>query len=135
MLSDVKDMLKGKFNMKYLGKLPYYLGIKFKQVEEEVKMSQKDYVDQILKRLDMISCKPRSTPSELKIQVESTETIDAIQTKKYFELVGSLIYLMICTRPDICYIITKLSQHLSNPHQEHWIAAKHVLRYLKQQKM
>ena len=135
MLSDVKDMLKGKFNMKDLGKLSYFLGIKFKQVEEEVEMSQKDYIDKIIERFDMISCKPRSGPSELKTQGGSTETIDAIQSKKYSKLVGLLIYLMICTIPDICYVITKLSLHLSNPHQEHWIAAKHVLRYLKQQKM
>ena len=38
---------------------------------------------------------------------------------------------MTCTRPDICWIVMTLSQYLSNPLQEHWVAAKHVLRYLK----
>ena len=38
---------------------------------------------------------------------------------------------MMCTRPDICWIITKLSQHLSKPLQSHWVAVKHVFRYLK----
>ena len=38
---------------------------------------------------------------------------------------------MTCTRPDICWIVTKLSQYLSKPHKEQWVAAKHVLQYLK----
>ena len=38
---------------------------------------------------------------------------------------------MTCTRPDICWIVTKLSQYLSRPLKCHWVAAKHVLRYLK----
>ena len=38
---------------------------------------------------------------------------------------------MMATRPDICWAVTKLSQHLSNPLETHWVAAKHVLRYLK----
>ena len=38
---------------------------------------------------------------------------------------------MMATRPDICWAVTKLSQNLSNPLETHWVAAKHVLRYLK----
>jgi len=45
--------------------------------------------------------------------------------------VGSLIYAMTCTRPDLCWVVTKLSQNLSNPQKSHWTAVKHVLRYLK----
>jgi len=45
--------------------------------------------------------------------------------------VGSLIYLMTCTRPDLSWIVSKLSQHLSNPNEQHWSTVKHVMRYLK----
>lgn len=38
---------------------------------------------------------------------------------------------MTCTRPDICWVVTKLSQFLTNPTKEHWVAVKHVLRYVK----
>lgn len=51
--------------------------------------------------------------------------------KEYREIVGSLIYAMTCTRPDISWIMSKLSQTLANPKMENLVAAKHVLRYLK----
>ena len=44
---------------------------------------------------------------------------------------GSFIYIMTATRPDLCFIVTKLSQYLSMPDDTHMIIAKHVLRYLK----
>ena len=55
----------------------------------------------------MINCKPRSTPSKHKFDC-STDN-DLTDQRKYREAVGSLIYLMVCTRPDMCWIVTKLS--------------------------
>ena len=48
----------------------------------------------------------------------------------YKELVGSLIYLVICTRPDLAVIVSLLSQFMGNLRKQHWAAAEHVLRYL-----
>ena len=76
----------------------------------------------------MSDCKPRYTPSEPKMDCSGGETINP---KIYREAVGCLIYAMICTRPDICWIITKLSQYLSKPLKEHWVSVKHAMRYLK----
>ena len=50
---------------------------------------------------------------------------------KYRELVGSLIYAMTFTRPDICWIVMVSPQYLSKPLQEQWVVAKHVFHYLK----
>ena len=49
----------------------------------------------------------------------------------YASVVGSLMYAMLCTRPDICYAVRVVSQFQSNPSLEHWIAVKHVLKYLR----
>ena len=49
----------------------------------------------------------------------------------YASAVGSLMYAMLCTRPDICYAVGVVSRYQSNPGQEHWIAVKHVLKYLR----
>lgn len=49
----------------------------------------------------------------------------------YASLVGSSIFAMVCTRPDIAYSVGVLSRFMANPGQAHWEAAKWVLRYLR----
>ena len=128
LMSDTKQMLKDKFHMKDLGRLSYFLGIHFKQGVDYVRMNQRKYLVKLLEKFEMSNCKPRTTPSEQKLECDGENFTDP---RRYRELIGSLIYAMTCTRPDICWIITTLSQYLSRPLKEHWIAAKHVLRYLK----
>lgn len=49
----------------------------------------------------------------------------------YASLVGSLIFAMVCTRPDIAYSVGVLSRFMANQGKAHWEAAKWVLRYLR----
>ena len=49
----------------------------------------------------------------------------------YASAVGSLMYAMLCTRPDICYAVGIVSRYQSNPGLDHWIAVKHILKYLR----
>ncbi len=77
----------------------------------------------------MSDCKPRTTPCEQKL--EYTNESEQIDPRRCREVVGSLIYLMTCTRPDISWVVSKLSQKLSCPRMGDLVTAKHVLRYLK----
>ena len=77
----------------------------------------------------MSNCKPRATPCERKIDLSNDS--DPVDSKKYREIIGSPIYLMTCTRPDLSYAVGKLSQYLSEPHQQHRVATKHILKYLR----
>ena len=47
----------------------------------------------------------------------------------YASAVGSLIYAMLCTRPDVCYTVSIVSRYQSNPGSEHWIAVKYILKH------
>ncbi|PON55799.1 hypothetical protein PanWU01x14_186080 [Parasponia andersonii] len=49
----------------------------------------------------------------------------------YASAVGSLMYVMLCTRPDICYAVGIVSDFQSNPGLDHWIAVKHILKYIR----
>jgi len=49
----------------------------------------------------------------------------------YASAVGSLMYAMLCTRPDICFAVGMVSRYRSNLGREHWTAVKHILKYLK----
>jgi len=80
----------------------------------------------------MLDCKPKAVPCEpgANKACENNES-DLENTNLYREIVGSLMYLMTCTRPDLCYVVTYLSQYLSKPKKSNFGMAKHVLRYLK----
>ena len=49
----------------------------------------------------------------------------------YASTVGSLMYAMLCTRPDICFAVGVVSRYQSNPGLDHWVAVKHILKYLR----
>ena len=77
----------------------------------------------------MDSCKPRSTPCELAgYDVESEARKE--NSPIYREMVGTLIYAMTCTRPDLSWVVSKLSQHLANPSDTDFVMLKHVFRYI-----
>lgn len=48
----------------------------------------------------------------------------------YSNAVGSFMYLMVCTRPDITYAVSVVSRYLANPGKKHWEAMKWILKYL-----
>lgn len=129
-VKSVKMMLTERFKMKDLGKLNNFLGIHFNQSENQVTMSQERYVNKILSRFGMQDCRSRETPCESKLEYsENAEKME--DPRMYREAVGSLIYLATCTRPDLSFVVSKLSQHFAEPSEEHWNTVKHVFRYLK----
>ena len=132
MLKEVKMSLSAKFKMKDLGRLSYFLGIEFVHDRNCISMSQKMYIEKLLERFNLSECRSKATPCEVasgSLKVEDSSPLD--DTRLYRELVGSLIYLMTCTRPDICFVVTKLSQFLACPTKAHLAMGKHVLKYLK----
>ncbi|RVW78256.1 Retrovirus-related Pol polyprotein from transposon TNT 1-94 [Vitis vinifera] len=49
----------------------------------------------------------------------------------YASAIGSLMYVMVCTRPDIAHAVGVVSKFISKPGKQHWEAVKWILRYLK----
>ena len=70
-----------------------------------------------------------SMVSNLKKLHETASCTDSADSTMYRQLIGSLLYL-VHTRPDICFAVSALSQLMIDPRHVHWVAAKHVLRYL-----
>lgn len=125
----IKEKLSQRFNMDDRGELNWFLGIDFKRHDGQYQMSQKRYTEEILKRFGMSDCKPVQTPADKNVNLVKSN-YNTVNEFPYRQLVGSLIYLN-ATRPDISWIVSKLSQFLDNPSPSHVTAAKRVLRYLK----
>ena len=118
--------------MKDLGVLHWFLGTELKCSDELIEMNQTRYIHKLLSKLGMTECTPKTTPSVLGLdKVTDSESPELDDANLYRQMVGSLIYVMTGTRPDLCYIVTRLAQHMSKPTIANLSAAKHALRYLK----
>jgi hypothetical protein len=85
---------------------------------------------EILKRFQMEDYKPKATPMITNLKKVRSSYSELVDPMLYKQLIGSLMYL-VNTRPDLCFVVNTLSQFMVEPRQEHWVATKHVLRYLR----
>jgi hypothetical protein len=128
LITECKNKLASKFEMKNLGLMHYFLGLEVWQNPKRIFLNQGKYAVEILKRFYMLECKSMNTPMETKLLVDtSSELIDATL---YRQIIGSLMYLT-NTRPNICFVVNTLSQFLVEPRHVHLVATKHVMRYPK----
>lgn len=130
--SEIKEKLSKHFKVKDLGDARYCLGIEIIRDRESITLSQTGYINEILQRFRMSSCKPVSTPLAPGSRFDD-DTDDPENEEKfpYRELIGALMYAAIGTRPDIAHAISVLGQFNHNPKRVHWTAAKRVLRCLQ----
>jgi hypothetical protein len=100
-------------------------------------LSQEKYVTKVLHRFNMSEARPvgSTLPTNCKLSSKQSPKTKAekedMMKVPYASAVGSLMYAMVCTRPDIGYAVGVVSRYMSNPGKEHWTAVKWILRYLK----
>jgi hypothetical protein len=129
----VKQQIAAKFSVKDAGEATYFLGMTIKRDREEgtLWVGQPSYAREILQRFGMQDCKPRRTPLDTSIRLSKLSGYpDESIRVTYQELVGALLYLSNCTRPDLTHAIGMLARFMSAPTNEHMQSAKQVLRYL-----
>jgi len=132
-IANTKAKLSGEFEMKDLGELTHFLGMRISRNNGTITIDQAAYIRQILERFKMQDSKPVSTPLAAGSRLtKATNGEDGkIDIKQYQAMGGSLMYAMLCTRPDLAFAIQQLSQFNSNPTTAHSQAAKRALRYLQ----
>jgi len=138
-LQSVKTELGSHFKLHDQGTVTSILGMKIThdRVARTICLSQPGYIRSILDDFHMTDCNPTLTPMDehLKLSVSMSPRMPkeklGMRTVPYRELVGKLLYLAIATWPDIAYAVSVLCRFMENPGQDHWDAAKRVLRYLK----
>ena len=129
--------LKNKYEISDLGDLDWSLGINVYQSKGQVKINQEKYINDMLRKYKMEDCKEHVIPAiEKKLSKQDCPLVNSndqkeMKKKPYRNLVGSLLYSAIWTRPDIAYAVSACSRYLENPGWNHWAAAKRILRYMK----
>ena len=129
-ITTTKKILFSKFNMKGLGVEDVILGIKISRTSGRVILSQSHYIDKLLDKFDKDESNIARTPVDIDLHL-SKNICQSISQLEYSRIIGSLMYVMNCSRPDIAYSVSKLSRYTSNPRVDYWKEIIRVLRYLR----
>ncbi len=141
LLSDIlkfKEMISRKFKCKDLGELKFILGIRVERRRDgALLLNQNQYIDELIKKFNQENSKSSNIPIQpnnnltSKLENEKESLRELVDPNMYRQVIGSLIYLMTSTRPDISYSVGLLSRFMSNPRELHWRCLKRVIKYLK----
>ncbi|KAJ0467877.1 putative RNA-directed DNA polymerase [Helianthus annuus] len=142
MLNKVKHYLGTCFAMKDLGEAAYILGIKIyrDRSKQLLGLSQSTYIDKMMTRFKMENSKKGGVPMTKgtvlnKSQSPSTDIeIKRMEGVPYASAIGSIMYAMLCTRPDVSHALSMTSRYQQAPGIAHWTAVKNILKYLRRTK-
>ena len=128
-----KSKVMTAFEARDLGEAQIYLGmlIERDRTRQSLKLSQQRMTTQLLSKYQMQDAKPKSVPltASTKLTKDEGEPLDK-HKYGFSQLIGSLMYLAVCTRPDIAQAVGALARYMTTPTTIHWAAALGVLRYL-----
>ncbi|CAI7874194.1 unnamed protein product [Closterium sp. NIES-54] len=134
-LAHVKSELQKRHTCTDLGELRSYLGLQITRdrAQRTITLTQSHMVQQVLQRFDFTYSSPQATPLSTRHSLSALPSDESVEPSgPYPELVGYLMYLMTCTRPDLAYPLSILARYVAprRHRPEHMAAAKRVLRYL-----
>ena len=105
--------------MKDMGFADVVLGVKLTRTRNVLLLSQSNYVSKILEKFNANDSNVARTPIDTS-QHLATNRGEPVNQLEYSRIIGSLMYLMSCTRPDLACALSKLSRYTSNPSSIHW---------------
>ena len=128
--------------MKDLGEASHILGIKLMRDchKRMLVLPQATYIDNVLARFSMQNFKKKFVPFRVGKSISGNQRsktraeIERMRGIPYALTVGSLKFAMLCERPDIYFVVGMVSRYQSNSGEEHWIAVKHILKYLRRKR-
>jgi len=132
-VQSMKKKLNIRFEMSDLGPLSYFLGIAVTGDGNGLHLPQEQYAEEILGRFQFSSSHPCSTPLSpgTKLRKESGALLAQHDSTLYRSIIGSIMYLILATRPDLSYAVGAVSQFSSAPCVDHLAALHHILRYIR----
>ena len=129
-IHDLKHLLDHQFEMKDLGPLNYFLGLKVSSSADGYYLTQAKYTFDLISRANITDSKIVDTLIEYKCRLNSHDDESLSDATLYRQLVGSLIYLTV-TRPHISYAVHVVNQFMAAPRSPHYAVVLKILQYLK----
>ena len=120
-----------KWETRDLGEVTEFLRVRIVREGQAIHLDQCAYLQTVLQRCGMQNAKSATTPLPAGyVPTPSTEVANPERRSRFQTVIGSLLYLMLGTRPDIAYAVTKLAQYAANPSKDHLDKALYICRYL-----
>ena len=131
LIGQIKDQMKKRFRMHDLGSVSFYLSMNIECNREHhtIDIHQHSYIRTIFVKFRLDDSRPVATPMAMKLHKRKPDE-EACDPTIYKSMIGSLMYAMTATRPDIAYAIGVLSRYNYDPNNEHMVAVQCVFRYL-----
>ena len=129
-VDNLKKVLDDKFGLKDLGSLRYFLGLEVAKTDEGISLNQRKCAPKILKDTGFIGSKPVKFPIKQNLRLSKYEGKLLTDPGQFRRLIGRLLYLTL-TRPNISYVVHRLSQFVSKPREPHLLATHRVLQFIK----
>jgi hypothetical protein len=129
-ITTLKAQLSSEFEMKDLGADKKRIGMEITRDRKSslLFLSQHDYINKVLHRFNMPDANKVTTPIAPHFKLSSTqcpvtdEDVEYMFRVLYSSVVGSLMYAIICSRPNFSYAMSLVSRYMANPGKEHWKA-------------
>lgn len=137
-LNDILDHLKTVFQIRTLP-ADRFIGVDItrNRPERSIYLSQPEYIQKITEKFNMTECNQLAIPADPSCRLspdmspQNKEEETEMLNTPFREAVGSLMHVMVMTRPDIAYAVGQVAQFAQNPGKQHWRAVKRILAYLK----
>lgn len=127
----VHEQLKKSFDIECLGDVKFFLGLEVKKTNNVYSLCLANYIDQLVARVGLSDAKVSKTPMDKGFLCDEVGSKPLEDVTKFRSAVGALMYIAVCTRPDIMTSAAILGRKFSSPTESDWTAAKRVVRYLK----
>ena len=127
----LKEAFMKKWECWDLGEITKFLGMKISRSDSKIHLDQCTYLRTVLEQCGMHNSKKAATPLPAGYVPIRLEVVASLELRsKYQTVIGSLLYLMLGTRPDIAFAVTKMAQFAANPSKDHLNRALYICRYL-----
>ena len=132
LIEDLISDLRKRFKARVVPDPEQFLGLQLSRDRQRrtLTIHQERYANKVVQRFGMSDAKTKPIPLTPGTPLTAEGTAMSAEEHHYSELIGCLLYLAVCTRPDISFAVGALARFLSAPKQEHWHAAKGLLRYV-----
>ena len=122
--------MKQEFEMSMFGEIKFFVGLQVYQMKYGIYITQSKYIKEILKTFGLEDSKPVSTPMVTTLKLSKNDDSTEVNQTLYRSMIGKLQYV-VHNRPDIALAIGIVARFFANPKENHLMAVKRIMRYLK----